>query len=250
MEKIDFIQKYFKDISSKLETKTISFYHEDIDNFFDFTKKNPLDIEKSDILKYIEKLSTSYSQKTIYRKLTSVRIFYKYLIKNRIIDINPFHGIKIPKESKNITKAIKGWEIKNILDICEDKRDKLMILLLVATGFKIGDILKLKKSDLEKLNYEVINVNEKGRILSATLDAYTTNMLREYCTKIDVDEIFMGLSRENFRARFIKYGKLANIERDITPTMIKKMVSVEYTDGASLKAKIKDEYMRIGIGDE
>lgn len=67
------------------------------------------------------------------------------------------------------------------------------------------------------------------------------------------NKIFQELTREGFRVRFINYGKRAELERDISPNMIRKTIVEEKTkdeEGLSLIDKIREQYMRIGIGDD
>ena len=65
--------------------------------------------------------------------------------------------------------------------------------------------------------------------------------------------MFPELSRQNFRARFIAYGKKAGIDHEVSPNMIKKANSQyrESEEGReTLLEKIKKVYLEIGIGDD
>ena len=68
------------------------------------------------------------------------------------------------------------------------------------------------------------------------------------------NKIFQELTREGFRVRFIAYGKRAELTREISPNMIKKIIVEEKTRDEEgiliLIDKIREQYMRIGIGDD
>ncbi len=66
--------------------------------------------------------------------------------------------------------------------------------------------------------------------------------------------VFGQLSRQGFRARFISYGKKAGIKQEISPSMIKR-ISIEIkdkieNDDVSFIEKMREVYMKIGIGDD
>ena len=69
------------------------------------------------------------------------------------------------------------------------------------------------------------------------------------------DKIFCDLSRQNFKQRFVNYGRKAGLTRHVLPHMIKRRVEYErheilYGKKEELFEKIREEYFRIGIGDD
>ena len=145
---MDFINEFLKNSkeNGKINSSTLEIYRKDIEDFDGFiVGKDLLDVETQDIINYIEELRKKYSDMSIYRKLSSIKSFYKYLLKSKIIDETPVKDIELPNRVKKVTEPLERWELKRILDICndsyEERRDSLVIKLLYETGFKIGDIL-------------------------------------------------------------------------------------------------------------
>ena len=263
---MDWIKNYLDNSKNigKINSSTLEIYRKDLEDFNGFIiSKDLIEVENEDIIKYIAKLKEKYSDKSVYRKMTSIRGFYKYLLKNRIIEVLPFEQIEIPNEAKKETKPLEGWEIKNILDVCdnsyEEKRDKLIIKLLVDTGLKIGDILLLEKKNFQYLGYKAIEIYSNSNLRNIELNKKVSESLKEFC-EIDLEEeypgrdkIFEELTRQSFRVRFKIYAKRANIKRKVTPSMIRKMIldnKLKDREDSTLFERIKAEYMRIGIGDE
>lgn len=263
---MDFINEFLVDskANGRINSSTLEIYRKDIEDFDGFIiGKDLIDVEAQDLVNYIEELKKKYSDMSIYRKMSSLKSFYKYLLKAKIIDVNPTKDIELPNRVKKVTEPLEKWELKRILDVCDEtyegKRDSLVIKLLYETGFKIGDILSLEKDELSRYEYKIINIRSASKILNQKISESLSKELKFFSERLlpnmytNRNKLFQELTREGFRVRFIGYGKKAELERDISPNMIKKIVTEEKIrdeDGVSLIDKIREQYMRIGIGDD
>lgn len=263
---MDFINEFLIDskANGRINSSTLEIYRKDIEDFDGFIiGKDLIDVETQDLVNYIEELKKKYSDMSIYRKISSLKSFYRYLLKAKIIDVNPTKDIELPNRVKKVTEPLEKWELKRILDVCDEtyegKRDSLVIKLLYETGFKIGDILSLEKDELSKYEYKIINIRSASKILNQKISENLSKELKFFSERLlpnmytNRNKLFQELTREGFRVRFIGYGKKAELERDISPNMIKKIVTEEKIrdeDGVSLIDKIREQYMRIGIGDD
>lgn len=263
---MDFINEFLKNSkeNGRINSSTLELYRKDIEDFDGFiVGKELIDVENQDIVNYIEELKKKYSDMSIYRKLSSIKSFYKYLLKSKIIDENPVKNIELPNRVKKVTAVLEGWELKRILDVCQDsyeeKRDSIVIKLLYETGFKIGDILSLEKDNLKRYNYEIVSIHSATKILNQKISEELSKELRHFSEELlpkmytNRNKIFQELTREGFRVRFMNYGKRAELTREISPSMIKKIIAEEKTrdeQGISFLDKIREQYMKIGIGDD
>lgn len=263
---MDFINEFLVDskANGRINSSTLEIYRKDIEDFDGFIiGKDLIDVETQDLVNYIEELKKKYSDMSIYRKMSSLKSFYRYLLKAKIIDVNPTKDIELPNRVKKVTEPLEKWELKRILDVCDEtyegKRDSLVIKLLYETGFKIGDILSLEKDELSRYEYKIINIRSASKILNQKISESLSKELKFFSERLlpnmytNRNKLFQELTREGFRVRFISYGKKAELERDISPNMIKKIVTEEKIrdeDGISLIDKIREQYMRIGIGDD
>lgn len=263
---MDFINEFLIDskANGRINSSTLEIYRKDIEDFDGFIiGKDLIDVETQDLVNYIEELKKKYSDMSIYRKMSSLKSFYRYLLKAKIIDVNPTKDIELPNRVKKVTEPLEKWELKRILDVCDEtyegKRDSLVIKLLYETGFKIGDILSLEKDELSRYEYKIINIRSASKILNQKISESLSKELKFFSERLlpnmytNRNKLFQELTREGFRVRFIGYGKKAELERDISPNMIKKIVTEEKIrdeDGVSLIDKIREQYIRIGIGDD
>lgn len=150
---------------------TIKSYQKDIDLFFYFLKKeqiNYLYLNQGAIRKYLKYLDErNLKNSTIARNISALRSFYNYILDLKKIDKNLFKGIKNPKIEKHLPNYLSYEELAKILgniDITTDagKRNRLIVELLYATGCRVGELVKIKKSDINKIN-KTIRIMGKGR---------------------------------------------------------------------------------------
>ena len=264
-DNIDFVEKFFSDAreNQRFSDSTLDMYSRDINEFKEFLgEKDILEITNETILSYIESLKIRYSDRSIYRKVSSLKTFYKYLLQNRIIESLPIQDIQLPKLQKFVPKELELYELNMILEQCgesfEGLRDSLIIKLLYETGLQINDILNLTRDNLKKYEFKSVVVNRGKNLFSESISQELRDRLKEFVQIVEEvfpesERVFPELSRQNFRARFIAYGKKAGIDHEVSPNMIKKANSQyrESEEGReTLLEKIKKVYLEIGIGDD
>lgn len=159
----------------KFSPHTIVSYSNDLEEFATyFHQDNPSSIEKIHIREYITHLSKNQLQtKTIRRKISSIRSFFKYLIKENICTQNPCTGIILPKIKKQIpeflnTDALQVYFTQqNDTNDFESIRNNLIIDILYQTGIRRSELMQLqwKDIDLYNLTLKVIGKRNKERII-------------------------------------------------------------------------------------
>lgn len=269
----DFLEDFYRDLKKEnsVSQGTIEMYSIDLEGFKKFLEGKPYeDVDNRDVLEYIEYLKGRYKDNSIVRKFSSLKIFYKYLLKKGIIDRLPTEDIVVHKDENIQLEGIEWSEVGRILEVCGDspkeRRDRLVIRLLTETGLQIGEVLNVKLSELQRNSYKEISLVKDNSYylieLPEDLQRDIVDFVEESRTKLSEKEddlLFLGLSRQAFRARFINYGKKARIEREISPSMIRNNHQLEKSrrekellreDTPKLLEKIKEEYIRIGIGDD
>ena len=188
MKYIDKYLDYLK-VVKKYSDKTILSYYDDLIEYSEFLGnnfRNTLDIDldiTKDYLKYL--YDNGISKNSISRKLSSIRGFYNYLVKENIIDSNYFNSIPNPKKELYLPKFLNDEELNKIFSVCEDdtpngERDTLIIELLYATGIRVSELVNIKIKNIDRINksIKVLGKGEKERIVlynnhtSRALDKY------------------------------------------------------------------------------
>lgn len=240
------IKKYLEycKFRKELDEKTLKAYRIDLKQFFGFVLEDFLNKEK--IEEYVTELHKKYKQKTIKRKIASLKAYYNYLEEREIIEDNPFRKIKVKfKETIVLPKIIPREEIEKLLNCMyemENKRkekgykfwlrDIAVIEALFATGARVYEISNIK-ADSVNLNTGLIKIMGKGGKERYIHIAATEilDILKKYydqnSKEIRKSGYFFINNRGNryteqsIRIMLKKYAKLAGIERNITPHMFR-----------------------------
>lgn len=129
-------------------------------------------------LHFIQKFD--YKKTTVARKIASIRTFYKYLYRERLVDSNPAMSLNTPKRPKALPKFLTTDEVEKILngikiDTPAGYRNRAILELLWATGMRVSELSGLNFGDLNLENNEitVFGKGSKERIVLVSERAKT-----------------------------------------------------------------------------
>jgi len=161
----------FLHIEKGLSPNTVKSYQSDLSIFLKWLSSNCnssfKNTKSEDIELFIKHLfQLGFKSTTINRKISSIKTFYIYLKKQKLIDIIPTENIIVPKQEKNLPKSISEKEVETLLNSINgsnniELRDKAMIELLYATGVRVSELVNIKLNDID-FNRRVIRVIGKG----------------------------------------------------------------------------------------
>lgn len=228
----------------ELDWNTLKAYRIDLRQFFEFTEENIPCKEK--IEDYITELHKKYKQKTIKRKIASIKAYYNYLEEREIIEENPFRKIKVKfKENMILPRIIPREEIEKLLNYIYTQgngvsrkryrywlRDVAVIEVMFATGARVYELSNIKVDNIN-LNTGLIRIMGKGgkeRYIQIGTSEVLDILKRYYVqnlSEIKKSGYFFVNSRgsryteQSIRLMLKKYTKRAGIERTITPHMFR-----------------------------
>ena len=158
---------------------TVTAYKKDLEQFnqfllSDFQIDSFKEVHSSIIRSWIVHLiENGVSTRSINRKISTLKSFYKYLLKNNEIDKSPLLKVVTPKTSKRLPVFVGESEMSNLFDEIKFKndyegiRDKLILELLYATGIRLIELVNLKINSINNSNssIKVIGKRNKERII-------------------------------------------------------------------------------------
>lgn len=158
---------------------TVTAYEKDLENFAEFVLVNYEqadlnDVNYSQIRSWIVYLmDKGLSSASVNRKISSLKSFYKFLLKSKQIEVSPLVKHKSLKTGSKIQIPFSEKEVQLVLtegfftDDFEGKRDKLIIDLLYATGMRRAELIELKMEnvDLYANTIKVLGKRNKERII-------------------------------------------------------------------------------------
>ena len=242
-------------IEKKYSNNTIQSYKMDLQKFAVFTSKNIKNIDSSDIHEYLKHLyNMKLSEKSISRNISCLKSFYKFLLIEKIISINPMDNIEIPKVRKSLPKSLTEEDINLLLDIplvdSFSYRNKAMIELLYASGLRVTELveLEIKDVDLDNATLRTMGKGSKERLIP--LGNYALKYLRTYLLehrgnllKRDRnDYIFINnhgkkMTRQGFFKIIKKRAFEAGIKKEISPHTLRHSFATHLLNhGADLQS--------------
>lgn len=161
---------------------TVSSYTNDLTEFEVFINEtfelDFLGVKPAHIRNYMMHLmEAKFSEKTVNRKISTLRSFYKFLLREEKTDKNPAALIKAPKIPKRLPVFVDASKMSKLLDSSEvfgeefnQKRDHLVIELLFGTGMRLTELLGIRESDLNIYEHtiKVLGKRNKERIIPIT----------------------------------------------------------------------------------
>lgn len=166
------LEKNYSDLTVNAYLKDVVFFENFIANHFD--QENLCEVNYSQIRSWIVSLiDAGIATVTVNRKISSLKAYYRFLLKTQQIDSSPLLKHKALKTAKKIQIPFSEKELEEVLSVIEYPygfegiRDKLMIDLFYTTGIRRTELIHLKMAavDLSNATLKVLGKRNKERIL-------------------------------------------------------------------------------------
>ena len=246
-------------IEKGLSQNTLDSYRSDLEQFSSWLEKNNLTYiktSKKEILSYLSFLfQKGLGSKTVARKLSSLKSFFRYLVFKSIIPNDPSSEVETPKLLKSIPKSISEKEVEALLAAPDEKtdiglRDKTMIETLYSCGLRISELtnLELLNLNLRQGVIRVIGKGQKERLvpmgdqLIGLLELYISSSRKNLLNKRHSDFLFLStrgqrMTRQSFWHRIKHYCLASGFEPDkISPHVLRHAFATHLlNNGADLR---------------
>lgn len=220
-----------------LSENTLLSYKRDLYQFLKWLNCNLKDVDSKILGKYIRYLKDKgLSSSSISRKLSSIRMLYKFLLAEGVIKVDPLQDITSPRRERKIPAYLSFKEVQDLLeapsvDSFIGLRDKALLETLYATGIRISELTGLNRSDVN-LKSGWLKVKGKGsRERMVPLGREAIRWIRGYLKERGRGEgldspLFCNrygkrISRQSCWKIVKKYARKAGIEKAISPHTIR-----------------------------
>lgn len=252
----------YLNVEKNCSALTIKNYAEDIKIFQEFLAQRRdydhwKEVKVLEIRAYLALLNEKqYARKTIARRVSSLRSFYKYLIRESVIETNPFTRIRTPKLDKKLPVFLEEFEINELLSQPDDSslglRDRAILELLYATGCRVSELvgLTLDRVDLGNQYVLLIGKGNKERLVPMghpavrAVDRYCSESRRQIMADFKVKEhgfLFINsrgtpLTDRSVRRILNKYVQEVSLQKHISPHTIRHTFATHLLEhGADLR---------------
>ncbi|KHL94757.1 recombinase XerD [Paenibacillus sp. IHB B 3415] len=240
-----------------LSPSTLESYGRDISQFLQFTEERGTaameEIRRSHIMLYLGALrGAGKATATVNRNTVSLRAYFHFLLKERLIGQDPTLDMETIKPSKKPPMILSIEEIERLLAVPDESapqgmRDKAMLELLYATGIRVTELISLNVEDVNTgLKFARCSgasgkerVVPLGTIAADCVARYTAGM-RDKLLRVNLEEpaLFLNslggrLTRQGFWKIIKKYAREADIQQDITPHTLRHSFAAHLLEGGA-----------------
>ena len=253
MLKNDFLQ--YLEYEKRYSSHTIVSYNTDLTQFHKFLKFE-FDIEDiSEVTHHIIRnwisvlLESGLTSRTVNRKITTLKSYFKYLLQEDVLSENPTRKIISPKSSKKLPIFIEKSKMDQLLNEIEfpnsfdGERDKLIIDLFYMTGMRLSELISVSFLDIDFINstVKVLGKRNKERIipLSISLLNQLENFLKKHKLK---SYFFVNLEGKKLTSKkvytIVNYylGKVSSVEKKSPHILRHTFATHMLNNGADINA--------------
>lgn len=258
---VDLFSEYLS-LTRGASPHTIRGYVRDIRQFEDFLSGGEggrlLNASPDDIRTYLGSIIGERERSSVSRKLSSLRSFYRFLLKRDYIESSPVAVVSYPKGETKLVDYLTVDDVFRLIETAggddpSDKRDRALLELLYSTGIRVSELVGLNISDVD-FNESVLKVSGKGkkeRVVPAGGPALVS--LKEYLNvrnesnfgskKSDFaeDALFLNMRGGRLTARSVnrivkKYILLGSMTLNVSPHKLRHAFATHLLEmGAGLR---------------
>jgi site-specific recombinase XerD len=161
--------------SKKLEglsDRTIKGYKLELKLFSQFCQKATSLVTTTDIRTYLAS-NKENQMSTIGTKLSCLKSFFGWLVKEEVILRDPTGKVKLPKKPKRLPKGLSIEELEQVRESCATLRQRALIEVMYSTGCRLSEIVNMNREDIniQNMNLRVIGKGNKERIVYISIKA-------------------------------------------------------------------------------
>ncbi|KAA8433508.1 tyrosine recombinase XerC [Weissella sagaensis] len=237
-------------IERQYSVETQKAYKSDMTEFLSFLAKTQtnqeIDLNKITTFDVRVFLSELYEKgddaRTIARKVSSLRSFYRFLINNELVNDNPFVGITLQKFGKHLPRYFYQKELNSMFDVVLADhsilgiRNWLLLEMLYGTGARVSEIVNMTRQSVDQ-RAQVVTITGKGnKMRIVPFGHYALDALEQYLTasrpllaqkqKLPNDYLFLNQRGNPLTTAGVEYilkqiGKKAGLTQDVTAHMFR-----------------------------
>lgn len=235
-EIISFFLKFIK-YEKRSSEHTVTAYGIDMKQFdeylvksYDFHHPELADFQmiRSWIVSMAEK---KVDNRSINRKIATLRTFYKFLLQKKVIEKDPMLKISVLKTQKNIPEFVREKELDSLLDDVEfpddfaGVRDKLILELLYGTGMRLSEMIDLKEMDIDFYNRTVTVLGKRNKQRIIPISQSLVKLIQDYQNFKNTEGLmheYLIVSEKGNQAYPVMVQRITKKYLSLVTTLVKK----------------------------
>ncbi len=257
---------HYLTVEKGLSDNTIEAYRHDLSRFLDHLRDKGMEelskVEKVNLRAFLLGLKyQGLSARTIARNQVSLRTFFRFLVLEGSLKVNPAEDLESPKTVKTLPEILTSREVEQLLEQPDlgtslGIRDRAMIEILYATGMRVSELIHLPTNQVNlEAGYALIyGKGSKERVVPLGSEAikwitlYQQTVRNRLLKGKENPILFVGrsgkrLSRQRFWKNIKSYGRKAGIRKRITPHLLRHSFASHLLEGG---ADLRSVQMMLG----
>jgi len=201
----------FLKFEKQYSAHTLRAYELDIDAFLAFLENQKITFEAVDhrtVRHYIAELNEAGKQSSsINRTISSLRSFYKFLVREGLLSHSPMPLVRSLKTPKKLPTVVEQQKMDSLLVSAEEKsgdfegmRDFVVLELLFGTGIRLAELLAIRERDVDMYNKKILVFGKRRKERYVPMHTALAEGLKKYL-RLKLDQDFKNLSDKLFVTR-------------------------------------------------
>ena len=245
-------------LESGLSGNTLSAYRSDLTAFEAWLKKKGLGLKsasRADLLGYLAaNVRQGLSPRSSARRLSTLRRFYRYLLREGVIRDDPTADVRSPSLGRPLPKSITEASVEKLLaapaDTTLGRRDRAMLETMYASGLRVSELVTLSLNELDLTTGLVRVTGKGGRERIVPLGDEAAGRIRDYLDRARPEllgeqmnsAVFLTrrgkpMTRQAFWQLIKRYAALAGVDAELSPHSLRHAFATHLLNhGADLRS--------------
>lgn len=246
----------YLEVEKNVSPYTVRNYTTDLVDFFDFLRRQEVvslkEIDRSILRDYLSDLmGRGFVKGSIARKLSAVRSFYRYLLREEMVQANPVKDTSSPRLDRRLPDFLTTEEMVRLIETPDlstplGQRDRALLELLYASGLRVSELarLNLEQVNLDTREIRVWGKGSKERLtligepatqaLTVYLNEGRQNLLGSKSTNaLFINRYGTRLTERSVQELLNKYARIVGISKKIHPHMLRHTFATHMLNGGA-----------------
>jgi integrase/recombinase XerC len=193
----------------RFSNHTLIAYTNDLYQFFEYVLvsyeiKTTEEINHTIVRSWVVSLmEQKVTPRSVNRKISTLKTFYKYLLRQSVVTENPMLKIQAPKTSKRLPVFVEKTNMDMLLDNVEfgedleGQRNKLIIELFYATGMRLAELINLRSSDIDLFHSQLKVLGKRNKERIIPFNNQISESIKKYITqKGDLSHDYLFINKK------------------------------------------------------
>ena len=235
---------------------TVKNYCNDISQFLDYCRdqgvSSPGQVDRSLLRSYLAELDAAgYVKASIARRVAELRAFGDYLVREEVLEYNPFRMVSAPRIPKRLPHYLTIAELQALLAVPDTStplglRDRAIVEVLYAAGLRVSELTGLNVADVDLVQAQVRVMGKGGKERIGLLGKPAVRAVRTYLQsgrpalagQRSADALWLNnrggrLTTRGVAFTLSKTGKQAGIRTPVTPHVLRHTFATHLLDGGA-----------------